>query len=204
MPTAILMEHVLPAGVLGPDETILDIRAYLVPHHTGLTLVDTGMARSGHALDQALSDAGAAWTDVSEVVITHAHPDHTGALGHVRTSAPHAQVFTHPAEGLDDTQPLLDGETVGRLRAFATPGHTAGHLCLLDEGTSAVLLGDCLMVLDGRLVRAFAQFTVDAAQAERSLHRLRGLRGARMLFSHGPEITQPWDELDVLLDDTKG
>ena len=58
MPTPILMEQVLPAGVLGPHETILDIRAYLVPHPTGLTLVDTGMAPSGHALDQALADAG--------------------------------------------------------------------------------------------------------------------------------------------------
>lgn len=200
MPTAILMEQVLPAGAIGPEETILDIRAYLVPHQTGLTLVDTGMARNGLALDRALLDAGATWADVSEVVITHAHPDHTGALGHVRASAPHARFFAHPAEGLSNTHPLLDGETVGELRAFATPGHTPGHLCLLDEATGAVLLGDCLMVQDGRLVRAFAQFTVDAALAEQSLHRLRSLRGTRMLFSHGPEIRQPWDELDVLLD----
>lgn len=200
MPKAIVMEHLIPAGVFGPNETTLDIRAYLVPHATGLTLVDTGMSPSGAALDQALAQAGAAWTDVSEVVITHAHPDHTGALGKVRTSAPHVRVFAHPAENLTDTQPLSDGGTVGRLKAFETPGHTPGHLCLLDEDSGAVMVGDCLMVQDGRLVRAFAQFTVDAEQAERSLHHLRRLRPSQMLFSHGPEIDRPWDELDDLLD----
>ena len=70
----------LPAGVLGPQEATLDIRAYLMPHPTGLTLVDTGMAPSGRSLDQALAEAGATWADASEVVITHANPDHIGAL----------------------------------------------------------------------------------------------------------------------------
>jgi glyoxylase-like metal-dependent hydrolase (beta-lactamase superfamily II) len=198
---SIPMEHVLPAGVLGPNPMAVNVRAHLVPHETGLTLVDTGLDPSGQALDQALAEAGASWADVSEVVITHAHPDHIGALGHVRTSAPHVRIFANPAEGLGDTQPLSDGETIGSLRAFATPGHTAGHQSLVDESSGAVLIGDCLGVMDGQLGRAPEQFTADAEQAERSLHGLRSLRGARMLFAHGPEIDRPWDELDALLGD---
>ncbi|GAB3667658.1 hypothetical protein GCM10027596_37040 [Nocardioides korecus] len=37
-------------------------------------------------------------------------------------------------------------------------------------------------------------------QAERSLHRLLELRGARLLMLHGPELDDPWDALDHLLD----
>ena len=39
------MEHVIPAGRLGPEPVKLDVRAYLVPHESGLVLVDTGMDR---------------------------------------------------------------------------------------------------------------------------------------------------------------
>jgi glyoxylase-like metal-dependent hydrolase (beta-lactamase superfamily II) len=196
---AIPMEHVIPAGILGPDPMTVNVRAYLVPHETGLTLVDTGLEPGGDALDLALADAGASWTDVSDVVITHAHPDHVGALDHVRVAAPKARVHANPAERMAGTLPLSDGDTVNSLRAIATPGHTEGHLSLIDESQSALLVGDCLGVVDGQLVRAPAQFTADGEQAEQSLHHLRSLRGSRMLFAHGHELTQPWAALDALL-----
>jgi metallo-beta-lactamase superfamily protein len=87
---AVVMEHRIPAGALGPEPVTLEVRAYLVTHATGVILVDTGMDASGHALDAALGEAGAAWSDVSHVLITHAHPDHVGALDHVRQAAPFA------------------------------------------------------------------------------------------------------------------
>lgn len=202
MPTTIFdipMEELIPAGVFGPTPVTVSVRAFLVAHDTGLTLVDTGMDPGGDALDAALADAGGTWSNVSDIVITHAHTDHVGALGHVRAMAPKARIHAHPAEALADTLPLSDGDVVNGLRAFATPGHTAGHLSLLDEGAGTLLVGDCLGVMSGRLVRAPEQFTADTAQAERSLHRLLSLRGARMLFAHGSELTDPWGDLDALL-----
>ena len=195
------MEHVIPAGILGPDPMTVNVHAYLVPHETGLTLVDTGLDPGGDALDRALADAGASWRDVSDVVITHAPPDHVGALDHVRVAAPQARIHANPAERLAGTLPLWDGDTVNSLRAIATPGHTEGHLSLIDESQAALLVGDCLGVVDGQLVRAPAQFTADGEQAEASLHRLLSMRGSRMLFAHGEELTQPWADLDVLLSD---
>ena len=195
------MEHVIPAGILGPDPMTVNVRAYLVPHETGLTLVDTGLDPGGDALDLALADAGASWTDVSDVVITHAHPDHVGALDHVRVAAPKARVHANPAERIAGTLPLSDGDTVNSLRAIATPGHTEGHLSLIDESQAALLVGDCLGVVDGQLVRAPAQFTADREQAEESLHRLLSLGGSRMLFAHGEELSEPWADLEVLLPD---
>jgi Metallo-beta-lactamase superfamily len=77
---AVVMEHRIPAGVLGPEPVLLDVRAYLVTHATGVILVDTGMDAGGHALDAALGEAGAAWSDVSHVLITHAHWTAPGIL----------------------------------------------------------------------------------------------------------------------------
>jgi glyoxylase-like metal-dependent hydrolase (beta-lactamase superfamily II) len=140
----VAMEHQLPAGALGPEAVTLDIRAYLVPHDSGLVLVDTGMEQTGRAIDATLAAAGAGWSDVSHVVITHGHPDHTGALDHARRSASDVPVFASPLEGIDGTEPLADGDVVGSLRAFATPGHTPGHMSLVDEDRGLLLIGDCL------------------------------------------------------------
>src|SRR5215471_9344365 len=68
------MELHLPAGALGPGPVTLDVRAYLVSHATGVVLVDTGMDAGGPSLDAALIEVGASWSDVSHVLISHAHP----------------------------------------------------------------------------------------------------------------------------------
>ena len=195
----ILMEEHIPAGIFGPMPMTLDIRAYLVPHGSGLVLVDTGMDPTGSAIDSALEGAGAAWSEVSHIVLTHGHLDHTGALLHARSLAPGSVVHANPLERIEGTEALTDGQFVGPLRAIATPGHTPGHLSLYDEDLETLLVGDCLGVLDGRLSRGPDQFTADAVQAENSLHRILELRGARMLFAHGPEIEKPWEALDELL-----
>ncbi len=197
---AIAMELHLPAGALGPEPVTLDVRAYLVSHATGVVLVDTGMDAAGPALDAALSEVGASWSDVSHVLITHAHPDHAGALGHAREAAPAAAAMASPMDGLPGLHPLADRDVIGPLRAIASPGHTPGHLSFLHEDQGALLVGDCLGVVAGRLVRAPAQFTADLEVAEQTLHSLLALRGSRMLFGHGPELADPWGELEALLE----
>lgn len=196
---AIPMAHAIPAGVLGPEEVLVDVNAFLVPHRTGLVLVDTGMDPSGDGIAGALTTAGASWSDLSAVVVTHAHPDHTGGIDHVRRSAPSARVLAHPLEGLNESDPATDGDVVGCLRVFATPGHTPGHVSLIDEDRGVLLVGDCVGNVDGRLVRAPKPFTTDLSRAEHSLHRLLALRGSRVLLSHGSEIEDPWDHLEALL-----
>jgi glyoxylase-like metal-dependent hydrolase (beta-lactamase superfamily II) len=196
----IAMEHHLPAGALGPEPVTLDVRAYLVPHGSGVVLVDTGMDPTGQALDDALSQVGAAWSDVSHVLVTHAHPDHVGALDHVRGRAAGAALLASPADGLPGVHPLADGDVVGPLRVVATPGHTPGHLSFLHELQGSLLVGDCLGTVTGKLVRAPERFTADVRLAEQTLRSLLAFRGSRMLFGHGPEITDPWHELDVLLE----
>lgn len=196
---SIPMEHSIPAGALGPEPLSLDVRAYLAPHATGLVLVDTGMDPSGEAIDATLARAGVSWSDLSHVVLTHRHPDHVGGLGHVQASATNVTVLASPLDGSSAAEPLAEGDTVGPLRVIATPGHTPGHLSFIDEDRGILIVGDCLGVVAGELVRAPAPFTADLEAAETSIRRLRDFSGARMLFGHGPEIADPWTALDALL-----
>lgn len=118
----VAMEHLIHAGALGPEASVLDVRAYLVPHANRMVLVDTGMEPTGAALTSALAGLGAGWSDVSDVIITHAHPDHVGALDAVRTAAPQARVHAPPSEGIAEANEIDEGDAIAGLRVLATPG----------------------------------------------------------------------------------
>jgi glyoxylase-like metal-dependent hydrolase (beta-lactamase superfamily II) len=100
---------------------------------------------------------------IEYIVLTHGHPDHTGALKQVKdaTGAPVAMhaadtpllrdKFLHSLLGFrhSDVTPdrlLSNGETIGEgeivLKVLHTPGHTPGGICLLGPGL--VFTGDTL------------------------------------------------------------
>jgi glyoxylase-like metal-dependent hydrolase (beta-lactamase superfamily II) len=47
------------------------------------------------------------------------------------------------------TRDLVDGESVGSLKAIFTPGHTPGHFSLLDERDGTLFTGDVYSTLGG-------------------------------------------------------
>jgi len=93
--------------------------------------------------------AAVAGAGVTCILLTHAHPDHVGALEDLR-GATGAPVGVHPADasdwGIDADFPLLDGMEVqvgrGRVKVLHTPGHTAGSVCLKLQ--DRVLVGDAI------------------------------------------------------------
>ncbi|MDE3132799.1 MAG: MBL fold metallo-hydrolase [Acidobacteriota bacterium] len=87
---------------------------------------------------------------LSHVLLTHHHHDHVAELTRVIAAHPVAQVLIHPAER--SLVPLAGGDlnpgerlTSGGLRIelLHTPGHTAGMVSLLIDGTD-VFTGDTL------------------------------------------------------------
>lgn len=196
----VIMEMHLPAGILGPGPVSYDVRAFLLTHDDGITLIDTGFDEDAGAIADALTAHGATWGDVTDVIITHGHVDHVGGLATVTASAPSATVWA----GSGDTfttpvQRVGDGDVIRGLRVLSTPGHTPGHLSLFQEAHRVLFIGDVVGNMRGHLVLAPEQFTADAQESLLSLRRLAALPFDRLIFSHGDELADPSAALTELL-----
>lgn len=122
------------------------------------------------------------------VLLTHHHHDHTGG----------AQALGLPIAATEGTAALLDFK-VDRLvrdgdrfdvgprgwRALHLPGHTRGHLCLVENGSGAVVAGD--------LVAGVGTVIIDPPEGDMaeylaSLDRLLAQEPGTIYPAHGPVV----------------
>jgi hydroxyacylglutathione hydrolase len=87
---------------------------------------------------------------LTHVLLTHHHHDHVAELDAVKRAFPDVPVLIHPLERElvpGATETMQPGETIEigglRIQTIHTPGHTAGMLSLLFDGTD-VFTGDTL------------------------------------------------------------
>jgi glyoxylase-like metal-dependent hydrolase (beta-lactamase superfamily II) len=92
-----LKPHQLAPGVYRLAGAVSN--AYLWQWSEGLTLIDTGVPGSAHAILGAIAAIGAHPEDVTEIVLTHFHADHTGSVAELarRTGA---SVLAHRADAV--------------------------------------------------------------------------------------------------------
>ena len=228
--------YLFDSGTLGLGGVEVPVPFFLLRHPQGVVIVDGGnplavahdprahwggladvfeahMSEAQHCEAQ-LRALGVDPGDVSHVVQTHLHMDHTGALGHF----PNAVVVAHAREreaalGADDPmrsgyiradydRPELRWQTVegdtdlfgdGVIRLVETPGHAAGHMSILVDlpETGPVLMtadaSDNLAQWEGRAhVRAFYSREA-AAESLQRLHKLADETAATVVFGHDSE-----------------
>lgn len=162
--------------------------AWVVPDEGGVAVVDPGAPDPRDqaellALLDALAGEG---KPLRAIWLTHAHPDHVGAVAAL-VARHRVPVRAHPLAAprvAAPVVPLRDGDLLGgRFRVLATPGHAREHLAFLDEESAAVLCGDLLSTLSTIVVDPPEG---DMLEYVRQLERLRAI-GPRTLYpAHGP------------------
>ena len=70
------------------------IAAYLIPHSSGVVLIECGAGSTLPGLQTALAEHGYSVADVTHVLLSHIHLDHAGAAGWLARQG--AEVYVHP------------------------------------------------------------------------------------------------------------
>lgn len=171
------------------------VSAYVLVRAGEAAIVDTGTAGSAGRIGDALVAAGVDWPQVAHVILTHKHGDHAGSIAGVLQEAADAAVYAGEADipNIDSPKPITavaDGETVFGLRIVATPGHTAGHIAVLDEAGGILVAGDALGTSGGTLAGSNPSFTEDAAAAKASVVKMGALTFETLLVGHGEPILE--------------
>ncbi|HWQ27592.1 MAG TPA: MBL fold metallo-hydrolase [Dehalococcoidia bacterium] len=84
------------------------------------------------------------------------------------------------------------------LRLIHTPGHTAGHLCVLLEDEGVLFAGDNVLGLGTTVVPPPPHG--DMAQYLTSLKKMQDLDARLLLPGHGPPVKEPRRKLQELID----
>jgi N-acyl homoserine lactone hydrolase len=203
------------------------VHGFVVTYPGGAALVDTGVGGPDQLLSDwrvvnrsaadALADLDMTPGDITLVINTHLHFDHCGqnavfkhAAFHVqRTELDRARRESPDLAGWFDFMgarfELLDGDTevLPGLSVIATPGHTAGHQCVVvrtgagqgtaeGDGESEVLIGDAAYTPrqysgpdDQKLPNGQAS---DRPAWQASLGRIRSMRPAQVHFCHHTDV----------------
>ncbi len=207
------------------------VNAFLVKEEDGLTLVDTMIRGSGEKLIEAAAPFGA---PITRIVVTHAHDDHVGSLAAVSRSLPGAEVVVprrdaklirgdkagepgepdgrllggYPAIDVTIDREVVEGDSVGSLKVIDTPGHTPGHISLLDQRDGVLIAGDAFSTLGGVATSAgpYWRFplpgfaTWHRPTALESARKLRALDPAVLAVGHGSPVGDPGAKMQAAID----
>jgi glyoxylase-like metal-dependent hydrolase (beta-lactamase superfamily II) len=154
------------------------------------TLIDAGVGVPSH-IDALAAHLGG--RPLVRVIVTHGHDDHAAGVPALVARWPGLAAWKWPRAGelgwhaLGDGQELLAGSR--RLTVVHTPGHAPDHVCLFDDASGDLFVGD--MVAKGTTVMIPAGRGGNLRAYLASLDRMAALRPTRLLPAHGPIVDKP-------------
>lgn len=201
------------------------VNCYLVREEDGFTLIDTAMNQA----PAIMQEANRLGLPIARIVLTHAHADHVGSMDALHEALPDVPVaiserdvrFLSGDRSLDASEPqvplrggypicktkpgllLHEGDRVGSLEVIATPGHTPGHIALLDTRDRSVIVGDAFQTMAGVAVSGtlkilfplVAMATWHKGLALESARKLLALQPALLAAGHGRMVSNPQEAI---------
>ncbi|MEM9563342.1 MAG: MBL fold metallo-hydrolase [Actinomycetota bacterium] len=184
------------------------VSAYVLARGNTAAIVDTGVAGSAAAIGESLGTLGLTYDDVDHVILTHHHGDHAGSIGEVLEMAAGATVYAGEADldqiSAESIVGLAGGEDVFGLEMLPTPGHTAGHVAVIDHTAGLLVAGDALWTENGGAAEGPAQFFDDIPGSQDSIRQLAQLSFNTLLVGHGEPIEGAADTAVAALADSFG
>jgi len=137
---------------------------------------DAAVVDPGEAGPVIAAAAAREWT-VSQVWITHWHPDHTGGIAGMKAEGATVTGPLAEAAKINGLDTVVQGGDVIRLGAHTatvieTPGHTAGHIAFHFAEDEALFTGDTLFAMgcgrlfEGTAAQMFANMRTFAAMSD--------------------------------------
>ncbi len=186
------------------------VSAYVLARGNSAAIVDTGTAGSAEAIGETLQTMGLNYDDVDHVILTHKHEDHIGSLAEVLDRATSAAVYAGEADlgdiatsaaGEDGIVGLIGGEDVFGFEIVATPGHTLGHMSVIDHQAGLLVAGDAIFTAEGGVVEGPERFFDDVGQSRQTIKALAQLSFNTLLVGHGDPIEERADTAVAALAD---
>jgi len=181
-----------PSGITWARTDLGFVSAYVLARGTEAAIVDTGVAGSAVDIGATLAAIGLGYADVAHVFLTHLHGDHAGSIGEVMAQATSATAYAGEADiggiDFDAVTATADGDEIFGLEVIATPGHTDGHISVIDHDAGLLVAGDAINTLDGGVQGPNPGFSNDIEVANASARRLAQLSFNTLLAGHGDPI----------------
>jgi glyoxylase-like metal-dependent hydrolase (beta-lactamase superfamily II) len=133
--TDLAQVHVLVTGTLRPD-TASTCSLVLDGEH--VIVVDPGLAPSQDSILEPLHGQGKARRDVTDVIMSHHHPDHTINVGLFPMARIHDHWAVYDFRGRWDTVDCEGRQISSNVRLMKTPGHSAEDLSTVVQTADGV------------------------------------------------------------------
>ncbi|MDQ0413982.1 MBL fold metallo-hydrolase [Mesobacillus stamsii] len=201
---------------------VFPVNCYFIEEEEGLTLIDAALPNSAKPIIHAAEQIG---KPINRIVLTHAHSDHIGALVELKKKLD-VPVYLSVRDSrllagdtsLDPSEPqtpirggvpknikikpdvvLTEGDEIGSLVAFETPGHTPGSMAFLDKRTHSLITGDAFQTrgetaVSGVIVPWFpfpAMATWNRKLALQSAKKILGIKPTILAVGHGELLREP-------------